>query len=57
MILSPGYLVTVSDGTISKQHIVKPLAFDVMDVDADTVSRVFWAGSNVDVWACDNSIL
>ncbi|WP_345308541.1 LamG-like jellyroll fold domain-containing protein [Candidatus Villigracilis saccharophilus] len=51
----PGYLVTVSDGTISKQHIVKPLAFDVMDVDADTVSGFSEPGSNVDVWACDNS--
>ena len=53
--IKPGYLVTISDSTIIKQHIVKPLAFDVMDVNADTVSGFAEPGSNVDVWACDNS--
>jgi len=49
------YLVTVSDGTTTKKHIVTSLAFNVMDVDADTVSGFAEPGSNVDVWACDNS--
>lgn len=53
--IKPGYLVTVSDGTIIKQHIVKPLVFDVMDVNADTISGFAEPGSNVDAWACDNS--
>lgn len=53
--IKPGYLVTVSDGTTTKKHIVTSLAFNVMDVDADTVSGFAEPGSNVDVWACDNS--
>ena len=53
--IKSGYLVTVSDGTTTRSHIVRPLAFDIMDKGADTISGFAGADSRVDVWACDNT--
>ncbi|OGN92690.1 MAG: hypothetical protein A2Z71_02800 [Chloroflexi bacterium RBG_13_50_21] len=53
--IQPGYLVTLSDGTLTKRTVVTPLAFEASDVDADTVSGYSVPGSVVHVWACDAS--
>jgi hypothetical protein len=34
----PGYLVTMTDGVITKTHLVKNLSIDVVDIVADTIS-------------------
>lgn len=52
--IQPGYLITVSDGQTTKKSVVTELSFDVMNTVEDTVSGFAAAGSNVDVWACDN---
>jgi arabinogalactan oligomer/maltooligosaccharide transport system substrate-binding protein len=53
--IQAGHLVTVSDSTLTKKHVVTELSFDVLDKDADTVNGVAPKGSNVDIWACDNT--
>ncbi|NWG07638.1 MAG: BMP family ABC transporter substrate-binding protein [Chloroflexi bacterium] len=48
-------IVTATDGTITKTHTVTSLAFTSIDVDTDVVTGTAQAGSNVDIWACDNN--
>jgi len=48
--LQRGHIVTISDGTTAKTHIVTNLYVDGVDVTADTVSGRADAGTSVDVW-------
>ncbi|MEW6241935.1 MAG: PKD domain-containing protein, partial [Chloroflexota bacterium] len=50
----PGFVVTATDGSTSKQHTVLDLAFTGIDVDADTVNGVGVPDSPVNVWTCDD---
>ncbi|MGD1992925.1 MAG: BMP family ABC transporter substrate-binding protein, partial [Anaerolineae bacterium] len=52
--LEPGQVVTLTNGTYTKVHVVEPLAVTVVDPDADTVSGAAESGSDVNVWACDD---
>ena len=45
--IQPGYLVTVSDGSTTKQHTVTHLTVTNLDIDADIVSGIANPGSNV----------
>lgn len=54
MDIQPGFEVTVSDGNITKTHIVTSLAFTNIDLDLDVVTGVAAPNSHVDIWACDN---
>ena len=51
--IQSGMLVTVTDGTTIKRHIVTKLAFDVMSKTDDTVSGFAALDSDVYIWACD----
>ncbi len=47
--IEAGQLVTVTDGTITKEHIVTSIAITHVDIDANTVSGVANPGSEVHV--------
>ncbi len=49
--LQPGYIVTASSGAITRTHVVKPIAFENVDIDSDTVagSTTMVAGDWVEV--------
>ncbi len=49
----PGDTVTVSQGAVSKSHVVTALAVTVMDADTDTVSGTASPGSEMDIWVHD----
>jgi hypothetical protein len=48
--IEPGDIVTVTQGAVSKSHVVTELAITEIDPDADTVSGTAEPGSEVDVW-------
>ena len=51
--LQRGHIVTVTDGTTTKTHVVLDLFVDGINVDADTVSGRAAPGASVDVWVHD----
>ena len=54
--IQPGHLVTVSDGTTTRQHTVTHLAVTNIDVDADTVSGTGYPGAMIHVGTvCDDT--
>jgi PKD repeat protein len=50
--LAAGQTVTVSDGTISKSHVVRGLAITNVDIDTDVVSGTSDTTDVVDSWIC-----
>lgn len=50
-----GDTVSISNGSVTKTTVVTDLAFTDINIDTDTVSGIAPAGSQVDIWACDNS--
>jgi hypothetical protein len=53
--IQPGFVVSLSDGTTTKTHIVTSLAVTDYNLDLDTVLGVAAPGSHVDLGACDSS--
>ena len=53
--IQPGFLVSLSDGTITKTHEVTNLAITEIDLALDTISGVGSASYPVNVWICDNN--
>ncbi len=53
--IKSGFVVSMSDGTTTKTHIVTSLAVTDYNLDLDKVTGVAALGSHVDVWACDSS--
>ncbi len=52
----PGFIVSITDGTVFKTHTVTPLAVTGINLDTDTVSGTAEPGSQVEVgWICDDN--
>jgi extracellular solute-binding protein (family 5)/PKD domain-containing protein len=51
--VGPGWVVTLSDGGIVKEHEVIDLAVTGVDVDAETVSGMAAGESRIDAWICE----
>ncbi len=52
--IQPGFVITLTDGTISRTHTVTNLHFTSIDIDTDIVTGFANSFAQVDVWACDN---
>ena len=52
--IQPGDVVSLSDGTTTKTHMVTNLRFTDINLAADTVAGFANPGVQVDVWVCDN---
>ena len=50
--VSPGMLVTMTDGVVTKSHTLISLAVTTIDVDADTVAGTGEVGANLNVQHC-----
>ena len=55
--LERGHLVIVSDGTVTKEHVVFDLFVDGLDVTADTLFGRAAAGTDVEIWVHDDGNL
>jgi hypothetical protein len=53
--IQPGFEVTASNADTTKAHTVTSLAFTEINIDTDTITGKAVAGSQVDIWACDNT--
>lgn len=51
--MKPGDIVTVTNGTITKTHIVTELSITEIDVDTDIVSGLAEPGNWIGSWTCD----
>jgi len=50
--IQTGFVVTATDGYLTKTHTVQPLAFTEIDLDADTVHGIATSGQTINIWTC-----
>lgn len=50
--IKPGFIVTATDGTTTKTHVVSTLSFTDVNVEQDTVSGITDPHETVQVWTC-----
>ena len=48
--LKPGHIITMSDGTTTRTHVVQPQEITSIDVESDTITGTAPEGSEVLVW-------
>jgi hypothetical protein len=53
--IQPGFVVTATDGTSTKDHIVTNMAITDFDLDAEIVYGVATPNVQIDAWVCDDN--
>ena len=51
--IQPDFVVTVTDGLVSREYTVTNLAFTNISINADTVSGIAAPNSQIYIWACE----
>ena len=55
-VIEPSHLVSMSDGTITKTHVVTSLLVTGLDLDTDVVSGTADEGAWIELWTCEDEM-